>query len=46
MTPALYLATGCTPLSDTRADPQTSGPLPFEKHLPAAAAPTGKATDL
>ncbi|EGX57029.1 acetyltransferase [Streptomyces zinciresistens K42] len=29
----LYLATGYTPLFDTRADPETIGPLPFEKHL-------------
>ncbi|MEU9519666.1 GNAT family N-acetyltransferase [Streptomyces sp. NPDC048224] len=47
----LYLATGYTPLFDTRADPETIGPLPFEKHLPAAAgtarsARTGKAADL
>ncbi|QIJ66374.1 GNAT family N-acetyltransferase [Streptomyces sp. JB150] len=32
---ALYLATGYTPLFDTDADPETIGPLPFEKHLPA-----------
>ncbi|MFC9959245.1 GNAT family N-acetyltransferase [Streptomyces nigra] len=31
----LYLATGYTPLFDTRADPETIGPLPFEKHLTA-----------
>jgi GNAT superfamily N-acetyltransferase len=31
----LYLATGYTPLFDTEADPETIGPLPFEKHLPA-----------
>jgi GNAT superfamily N-acetyltransferase len=30
----LYLATGYTPLFDTDADPETIGPLPFEKHLP------------
>ncbi len=44
----LYLATGYTPLFDTEADPETIGPLPFEKHLPAAArtARTGKAADL
>ncbi|WP_405547174.1 GNAT family N-acetyltransferase [Streptomyces phaeochromogenes] len=29
----LYLATGYTPLFDTSADPETIGPLPFEKHL-------------
>ncbi len=29
----LYLATGYTPLFDTEADPETIGPLPFEKHL-------------
>ncbi len=29
----LYLATGYTPLFDTTADPETIGPLPFEKHL-------------
>ncbi|MFI8215518.1 GNAT family N-acetyltransferase [Streptomyces sp. NPDC085932] len=39
----LYLATGYTPLFDTAADPETIGPLPFEKHLPDT---TGKATDL
>ncbi|AJP05171.1 acetyltransferase [Streptomyces cyaneogriseus subsp. noncyanogenus] len=43
---ALYLATGYTPLFDTRADPETIGPLPFEKHLSAPAARTGKASDL
>ncbi|UUU29852.1 GNAT family N-acetyltransferase [Streptomyces sp. CA-210063] len=44
----LYLATGYTPLFDTEADPETIGPLPFEKHLPAEArtARTGKAADL
>ena len=31
----LYLATGYTPLFDTEADPETIGPLPFEKHLHA-----------
>jgi GNAT superfamily N-acetyltransferase len=31
----LYLATGYTPLFDTAADPETIGPLPFEKRLPA-----------
>ncbi|MGW1001959.1 GNAT family N-acetyltransferase [Streptomyces sp. NPDC002520] len=43
----LYLATGYTPLFDTEADPETIGPLPFEKHLPAQArtARTGKAAD-
>ncbi|MEV0176048.1 GNAT family N-acetyltransferase [Streptomyces sp. NPDC050803] len=30
---ALYLATGYTPLFDTEADPETVGPLPFEKYL-------------
>nr|WP_223291095.1 GNAT family N-acetyltransferase [Streptomyces avicenniae] len=30
---ALYLAAGYTPLFDTAADPETIGPLPFEKHL-------------
>ncbi|MER5178239.1 GNAT family N-acetyltransferase [Streptomyces sp. NPDC002896] len=29
----LYLDTGYTPLFDTGADPETIGPLPFEKHL-------------
>ncbi|MET7296166.1 GNAT family N-acetyltransferase [Streptomyces griseoloalbus] len=29
----LYLATGYTPLFDTEADPETIGPLPFEKHI-------------
>ncbi|MEV5320210.1 GNAT family N-acetyltransferase [Streptomyces sp. NPDC052687] len=52
---ALYLATGYTPLFDTDADPETIGPLPFEKHLPAnrragaavrTTAPTGKAATL
>ncbi|MFI6014588.1 GNAT family N-acetyltransferase [Streptomyces sp. NPDC051243] len=44
----LYLATGYTPLFDTEADPESIGPLPFEKHLPAEArtARTGKAADL
>ncbi|MER6564325.1 GNAT family N-acetyltransferase [Streptomyces sp. NPDC001027] len=32
---ALYLTAGYTPLFDTEADPETIGPLPFEKHLPA-----------
>ncbi|MEU0403387.1 GNAT family N-acetyltransferase [Streptomyces sp. NPDC006197] len=41
----LYLATGYTPLFDTEADPESIGPLPFEKHLPASAR-TGKAVDL
>ncbi|MEV5431800.1 GNAT family N-acetyltransferase [Streptomyces sp. NPDC052701] len=31
----LYLATGYTPLFDQEADPETIGPLPFEKHLAA-----------
>lgn len=30
----LYLASGYTPLFDTEADPESIGPLPFEKHLP------------
>ncbi|MEJ8672123.1 GNAT family N-acetyltransferase [Streptomyces sp. MS1.AVA.1] len=38
----LYLATGYTPLFDTEADPETIGPLPFEKHL-AVQERTGKA---
>lgn len=43
----LYLATGYTPLFDTEADPETVGPLPFEKHLAAQARTrTGKAADL
>ncbi|MFB8751365.1 GNAT family N-acetyltransferase [Streptomyces parvulus] len=45
---ALYLATGYTPLFDTEADPETIGPLPFEKQLtaePRTARP-GKAADL
>ncbi|MFJ1914601.1 GNAT family N-acetyltransferase [Streptomyces sp. NPDC088147] len=29
----LYLAAGYTPLFDTGADPETIGPLPFEKYL-------------
>ncbi|GAA2768278.1 GNAT family N-acetyltransferase [Streptomyces paradoxus] len=29
----LYLAAGYTPLFDTEADPESIGPLPFEKHL-------------
>lgn len=33
----LYLATGYIPLFDTEADPETIGPLPFEKHLTAEA---------
>ncbi|MGA5448977.1 GNAT family N-acetyltransferase [Streptomyces umbrinus] len=33
----LYLATGYIPLFDTSADPESIGPLPFEKHLPAEA---------
>jgi GNAT superfamily N-acetyltransferase len=39
----LYLATGYVPLFDTEADPETVGPLPFEKHLPAR--PTGNGLD-
>ncbi|MEU6405768.1 GNAT family N-acetyltransferase [Streptomyces sp. NPDC046985] len=43
----LYLATGYIPLFDTEADPETIGPLPFEKRLPAEplAAHGGKAAD-
>lgn len=45
----LYLATGYTPLFDTEADPETIGPLPFEKHLAvrdlAVRERTGKAPD-
>ncbi|MFF4037091.1 GNAT family N-acetyltransferase [Streptomyces sp. NPDC001816] len=41
----LYLTTGYIPLFDTEADPETIGPLPFEKHLPAAPH-RGKAADL
>lgn len=33
---ALYLVTGYTPLFDVAADPETIGPLPFEKSLPGA----------
>ncbi|MFI8420435.1 GNAT family N-acetyltransferase [Streptomyces sp. NPDC085479] len=43
--PSLYLATGSTPLYDTGADPESTGPLPFEKHLPAPAR-SGRAADL
>lgn len=32
----LYLAAGYRPLFDVTADPETIGPLPFEKDLPAA----------
>ncbi|MGW6564053.1 GNAT family N-acetyltransferase [Streptomyces sp. NPDC054975] len=42
---SLYLATGYAPLFATDADPESIGPLPFEKHLPASAR-TGKAADL
>ncbi|MFF6896739.1 GNAT family N-acetyltransferase [Streptomyces hydrogenans] len=42
----LYLATGYAPLFDTEADPETIGPLPFEKHLPATATHPGKAARL
>ncbi|MGW3111751.1 GNAT family N-acetyltransferase [Streptomyces sp. NPDC001091] len=31
---ALYLNSGYRPLFDTEADPESIGPLPFEKHLP------------
>ncbi|GAA3788711.1 GNAT family N-acetyltransferase [Streptomyces chiangmaiensis] len=41
----LYLATGYTPLFDTAADPETIGPLPFEKHLPVVTH-QGKAASL
>ncbi|MDC0766570.1 GNAT family N-acetyltransferase [Streptomyces sp. HD] len=41
----LYLATGYTPLFDTEADPETIGPLPFEKHL-AEPQRTGEAATL
>jgi polar amino acid transport system permease protein len=41
----LYLATGYTPLFDTEADPETIGPLPFEKHLDVTSR-TRKAFDL
>ncbi|HEY1178856.1 MAG TPA: GNAT family N-acetyltransferase [Phytomonospora sp.] len=41
----LYLATGYTPLFDTGADPETIGPLPFEKHL-AEPQRTGEAVTL
>lgn len=33
----LYLTSGYTPLFDTEADPESIGPLPFEKHLTATA---------
>jgi polar amino acid transport system permease protein len=36
---ALYPATGYTPLFDTEADPESIGPLPFEKHLREAPHP-------
>lgn len=36
---ALYTATGYTPLFDVSADPESIGPLPFEKHL---AVPAGE----
>ncbi|MFH8662313.1 GNAT family N-acetyltransferase [Streptomyces afghaniensis] len=36
---ALYLATGYTPLFDTEAEPESIGPLPFEKHLREAPHP-------
>lgn len=39
----LYLATGYTPLFDTDADPETIGPLPFEKHLDPHSTRTRKA---
>ncbi|MGW5336270.1 GNAT family N-acetyltransferase [Streptomyces bauhiniae] len=34
---ALYLNTGYRPLFDTAADPESIGPLPFEKHLESPA---------
>lgn len=40
----LYLTTGYTPLFNTEADPESIGPLPFEKHLPGAA-PTRQTPD-
>ncbi|MFF8781489.1 GNAT family N-acetyltransferase [Streptomyces sp. NPDC015140] len=44
----LYLACGYTPLFDTETDPESIGPLPFEKHLPAETrtARSGKAANL
>ncbi|WP_405983717.1 GNAT family N-acetyltransferase [Streptomyces sp. NBC_00872] len=40
----LYLRTGYTPLFDTSADPETIGPLRFEKHLAARrSGPAGSA---
>ncbi|MFC5212666.1 GNAT family N-acetyltransferase [Streptomyces coerulescens] len=42
---ALYLAAGYAALFDTEADPETIGPLPFEKHL-AEPDHTGKASTL
>ncbi|MDT9686235.1 GNAT family N-acetyltransferase [Streptomyces sp. TRM76323] len=44
----LYLAAGYTPLFDVEADPETIGPLPFEKHLTTGTHPAhpGKAADL
>ncbi|MFI1828142.1 GNAT family N-acetyltransferase [Streptomyces sp. NPDC020412] len=41
----LYLTTGYTPLFDTGADPESIGPLPFEKHL-STAPHQRRATDL
>ncbi|MGW9588776.1 GNAT family N-acetyltransferase [Streptomyces chartreusis] len=41
----LYLAAGYTALFDTEADPETIGPLPFEKHL-VEPEHTGKASTL
>ncbi|MYZ33997.1 MULTISPECIES: GNAT family N-acetyltransferase [unclassified Streptomyces] len=38
----LYLTTGYTPLFDTGADPETIGPLPFEKHLTDRRSSEGK----
>ncbi|RCV48140.1 GNAT family N-acetyltransferase [Marinitenerispora sediminis] len=35
----LYLATGYTPLFDLAADPESIGPLPFEKRLAASVSP-------
>ncbi|MFD5317499.1 GNAT family N-acetyltransferase [Streptomyces sp. NPDC127098] len=38
----LYLASDYTPLFDTEADPETIGPLAFEKHLPPPSPRTPK----
>ncbi|GLU45690.1 N-acetyltransferase [Nocardiopsis ansamitocini] len=39
---ALYLAAGYTPLFDLAADPETIGPLPFDKALPPAGRGEGR----